>query len=90
MGCVGTQGCLLQSPRPVGCLSLQRAHTSVLDTEGSHRVCVSFNTVAIVLWSPGAQVWCVHKDWVCTSHLRDEMKSLVSEACLGAMIENLS
>jgi hypothetical protein len=69
MKCVGTQGCLPQSPRPVGCLSLQRAHTSVLDTEGSCRVCVSFNTAAVLLWSPGTLVWCVHKDWVCTSHL---------------------
>jgi hypothetical protein len=69
MGCVRTQGCLPQSPRPVGCLSLRRAYTSVLDTEGSCRVCVSFNTAAVLLWSPGAQVQCVHKDWVCTSHL---------------------
>jgi hypothetical protein len=86
MKCVGTQGCLPQSPRPIGCLSLRRAHTSVQDTEGSCRVFVSFNTVAVLLWSPGAQVQCVHKDWVCTSHLKwIEMGSLVSEACLGAI-----
>ncbi len=32
---------------------------------------LSFNTAAILLWSPGAQIWCVHKDWVCTSHLKE-------------------
>jgi hypothetical protein len=89
MKCVRTQGCLLQSSRPIGCLSLRRARTSVQDTEGSCHVCVSFNTAAILLWSPGAQVRCVHKDWVCTSHLMDRMGLLVSEACLGAITRKL-
>jgi hypothetical protein len=53
-------------------------------------ICVSFNTVAILLWSPGTQVWCIHKDLVCTSHLKDRMKLLAIKACLGVMIENLS
>jgi hypothetical protein len=50
---------------------------------------VSFNTAAVLLWSPGALVWCVHKDWVCTSHLWDKMGLLVSEACLGAITRKL-
>src|ERR1700677_2468205 len=61
-----TQGCLPQSSRPVGCLSLQRALYTVQLTGGSCRVCVSFNTAAVLPFFAGTMQRCTSTRQVCT------------------------
>jgi hypothetical protein len=90
MDVTGTQGCLPQSPQPVGCLSLQRAHSSVLLLLQAVTSQHYFSWVTATQEVQGMQEWCVSQDWLCTNHLgKDEeitgeqtrVKSNVKETC---------